>query len=390
MYVSVRADARRAARCVARCRSRPCSATRTAPTCSSSAATARSRSKHIKTDTRATATGSSPTASPTAIRSSCPACQKAKPGQPAKATPWQPATRAGTQPATKPQRRRAAPDGAAKSAGQAVRRRDMSSFFIDRPIFAWVIAILITLGGVIAIAQARRRVVSQHRAAAGRDQRDATRAPSADTIEKTVTQVIEQQLTGIDHLLYFSSTSSSNGGRIDHADVRDRHRSRHRAGADAEQGLAGDAAPAGRSDRSRASSVAKANPGFPDGRRAALRRQQRSTRYAAQQHAFARACSTRSRAFRASADAPVRLRIRDAHLARSGQAARLQPLGGAGARGRARAERAVRRGLGRCRAVASTGRASPRPVIGRRPLHLARAVREHHPAHESGRHDRCG
>jgi multidrug efflux pump len=87
----------------------------------------------------------------------------------------------------------------------------MSNFFIDRPIFAWVIAILITLGGVIAIfnlgiesypAIAPPQVVVSA----------SYQGANADTVEKTVTQVIEQQLTGIDHLSYFSSTSSSNGG----------------------------------------------------------------------------------------------------------------------------------------------------------------------------------
>ncbi len=86
----------------------------------------------------------------------------------------------------------------------------MPSFFIDRPVFAWVIAILISLFGSIAvrtmgidsypdIAPPQVTVTAQYPGA------------SAQTMESTVTQVIEQQLTGIDNLLYFSSTSSSNG-----------------------------------------------------------------------------------------------------------------------------------------------------------------------------------
>ncbi len=86
----------------------------------------------------------------------------------------------------------------------------MPKFFISHPVFAWVVAILISLGGVIAIlnlgiesyptiAPAQVTVTANYPGA------------SADTLEKTVTQVIEQQLTGIDHLLYFSSSSSSNG-----------------------------------------------------------------------------------------------------------------------------------------------------------------------------------
>ncbi|MET0331990.1 MAG: efflux RND transporter permease subunit [Dyella sp.] len=86
----------------------------------------------------------------------------------------------------------------------------MPSFFIDRPIFAWVVAILISLVGVISmlnmgiasypdIAPPQITVTSNFPGA------------SAATMESTVTQVIEQQLTGIDNLLYFSSASNSNG-----------------------------------------------------------------------------------------------------------------------------------------------------------------------------------
>jgi multidrug efflux pump len=86
----------------------------------------------------------------------------------------------------------------------------MSNFFIDHPIFAWVIAILIMLAGVISIfnlgVESYPSVVPPQVTVSA-----SFPGASADTTEKTVTQVIEQQLTGIDHLLYFSSTSSSNG-----------------------------------------------------------------------------------------------------------------------------------------------------------------------------------
>ena len=86
----------------------------------------------------------------------------------------------------------------------------MPQFFIDRPIFAWVIAILITLAGFICLRELG--VESYPQIAPPQVVVSATFAgASADTVEKTVTQVIEQQLNGIDHLLYFSSTSSSNG-----------------------------------------------------------------------------------------------------------------------------------------------------------------------------------
>ncbi|MEO7431078.1 MAG: multidrug efflux RND transporter permease subunit [Dokdonella sp.] len=86
----------------------------------------------------------------------------------------------------------------------------MPNFFIDRPIFAWVIAILITLGGVIAITNLGIEsypAIAPPQVAVSASYQGA----DASTVEKTVTQVIEQQLNGIDHLSYFSSTSSSNG-----------------------------------------------------------------------------------------------------------------------------------------------------------------------------------
>ncbi|MFC5743538.1 multidrug efflux RND transporter permease subunit [Dyella tabacisoli] len=86
----------------------------------------------------------------------------------------------------------------------------MPSFFIDRPIFAWVVAILITLCGTIAVLS--MGVESYPSIAPPQVVVNATYpGASADTTEKSVTQVIEQQLTGIDHLLYFSSSSSSSG-----------------------------------------------------------------------------------------------------------------------------------------------------------------------------------
>ena len=87
----------------------------------------------------------------------------------------------------------------------------MSRYFIDRPIFAWVIAILISLGGVISLL---RLGVESYPSIAPPQVVVNASYPGADaaTVEKSVTQVIEQQLTGIDHLMYFSSSSSANGG----------------------------------------------------------------------------------------------------------------------------------------------------------------------------------
>lgn len=86
----------------------------------------------------------------------------------------------------------------------------MPKFFIDHPVFAWVVAILISLSGVIAILNLG--VESYPSIAPPQVTVTATYpGASAETTEKSVTQVIEQQLTGIDHLLYFNSSSSSSG-----------------------------------------------------------------------------------------------------------------------------------------------------------------------------------
>jgi multidrug efflux pump len=85
-----------------------------------------------------------------------------------------------------------------------------SNFFIQRPIFAWVLALLITLGGVLAISTLG---IESYPPIAPPQVAIVATYPGADaeTVEHTVTQVIEQQLSGIDHLMYFSSTSSANG-----------------------------------------------------------------------------------------------------------------------------------------------------------------------------------
>ena len=86
----------------------------------------------------------------------------------------------------------------------------MPSFFIDRPIFAWVVAILISLGGIIAMLNLG---IDSYPDIAPPQVTISANYPgaSAATMESTVTQVIEQQLTGIDNLMYFSSSSNSSG-----------------------------------------------------------------------------------------------------------------------------------------------------------------------------------
>jgi len=86
----------------------------------------------------------------------------------------------------------------------------MPRFFIDRPVFAWVIAILIMLGGGLAILGLP---IEQYPRIAPPSVAISTIYPgaSAQTLENTVTQVIEQKMNGIDHLRYMASTSDSAG-----------------------------------------------------------------------------------------------------------------------------------------------------------------------------------
>ncbi|MDR5853734.1 efflux RND transporter permease subunit [Caballeronia sp. LZ062] len=86
----------------------------------------------------------------------------------------------------------------------------MAKFFIDRPIFAWVIAIVLMLAGIASIFTLP---VAQYPTIAPPAVQISATYPgaSAKTVENTVTQVIEQQMSGLDHLLYLSSTSDDSG-----------------------------------------------------------------------------------------------------------------------------------------------------------------------------------
>jgi multidrug efflux pump len=87
----------------------------------------------------------------------------------------------------------------------------MSRFFIDRPIFAWVIAIVIMLAGILSIRQLPIEQYPEIAPPSVRISGSYTGA-SAKTVEESVTQIIEQNLTGIDNLLYMSASSDSSGG----------------------------------------------------------------------------------------------------------------------------------------------------------------------------------
>ncbi len=86
----------------------------------------------------------------------------------------------------------------------------MAKFFIDRPVFAWVISIIIMLAGVLSIA---KLPIEQYPQVAPPSVSISANYPgaSAQTVQDTVTQIIEQGLTGIDNVQYMSSTSESSG-----------------------------------------------------------------------------------------------------------------------------------------------------------------------------------
>ena len=86
----------------------------------------------------------------------------------------------------------------------------MSKFFINRPIFAWVLAIVVMLVGVLAI---KALPINQYPNVASPAISIGVTYPgaSAQTVQDTVVQVIEQQLNGLDGLRYITSSSESDG-----------------------------------------------------------------------------------------------------------------------------------------------------------------------------------
>ena len=198
----------------------------------------------------------------------------------------------------------------------------MARFFIDRPIFAIVIAILIMLAGGLSIVSLP---IEQYPTIAPPSIQISATYPgaSAQTVENTVVQVIEQQMSGLDHLLYLSSNSRRLRHGDDHADLRGRHQSRHRAGAGAEQAAARDAACCPQQVQQAGIRVTKSSNGFllvagfvsTDNSMSQLRHRQLRR--------LARAGSAEPHRRRRQLQR-VRHAVRDAHLARPGQAQQLR------------------------------------------------------------------
>lgn len=86
----------------------------------------------------------------------------------------------------------------------------MANFFIQRPVFAWVLSIILMIAGGLAIL---KLPVAQYPTIAPPAVAVTATYPGADaqTVQDTVTQVIEQNMNGIDNLMYMSSTSDSAG-----------------------------------------------------------------------------------------------------------------------------------------------------------------------------------
>jgi multidrug efflux pump len=86
----------------------------------------------------------------------------------------------------------------------------LANFFIDRPIFAWVIALTISLAGLLAV---QTLAVEQYPTIAPPSISINVTYPGADaaTVEENVTSIIEREMNGVDNFLYMSSTSSANG-----------------------------------------------------------------------------------------------------------------------------------------------------------------------------------
>ena len=110
----------------------------------------------------------------------------------------------------------------------------LSNFFLDRPVFAWVIAIIMILAGGLAIYNLP---ISQYPPIAPPSIAIDAYYPgaSAETVENSVIQIIEQKMTGFDKLLYMSATSDASGAGQDRAHLCAGDRSGPRLGPGAEQ-----------------------------------------------------------------------------------------------------------------------------------------------------------
>ena len=122
---------------------------------------------------------------------------------------------------------------------------NISSFFIERPIFASVLAIIITVAGLLAMPNLP---ISEYPEIVPPTVVVSGQYPGASpkTIAETVITPLEQQINGVENAIYTNSTATPDGSVLDHGDLPSGHQSGHRAGADAEPRIAGRTAAAGR------------------------------------------------------------------------------------------------------------------------------------------------
>ena len=202
--------------------------------------------------------------------------------------------------------------------GAAAPRRSLASFFIARPIFAIVLAIVTMLGGVLGIYSLS---ISQYPEIAPTTIRvGATYSgASAEAVENSVTTTIEDAMTGLDGLLYMEFDLVDRLGH-DHADLLQFHRPRHRPGAGAEQAVAHREAAAADASSRPGVTVSRSPSGIlmignivsDDGHTRTQQLADIMTNRIEDPHQADR---------RRRLDPVVRLQLRHAHLARSGGAA---------------------------------------------------------------------
>ena len=119
-----------------------------------------------------------------------------------------------------------------------------SRFFIERPIFASVISIVIVIAGVVAF---EALPVAQYPEITPPtvEVKAAYPGANAKVVAETVAAPIEQEVNGVENMIYMSSTSASDGSYISDGHLRSRHRPGHGPGAGTEPGQAGRAQAAG-------------------------------------------------------------------------------------------------------------------------------------------------